>query len=117
MRAARFQHQSHRNYQALVDRDLLRISRGTETSFEVSVRLTNATTDLTVGSPCLVRERDGRHEVLHGNIVVARLAPEAQETLAACMHAAPSLSGMIPCRVSRVGSFGGVSLTLDAGGT
>jgi hypothetical protein len=31
MRAAAFQHQQHRHYQALVDRDLIRMTRSSET--------------------------------------------------------------------------------------
>ena len=114
-RAARFDHQNHRHYQALVERDLLRVSRATETRFEVSARVANDT-GLAVGSQCLVQERDGEYDVLHGNIVVARLPVEARDTLAACMQAAPSLHGVFPCRVSRIGAFGSVSLRLESGG-
>ena len=111
-RAARFDHLNHRHYQAFVERDLLRIARATETHFEVSARLTNGTTGLVVGSHCLVRERGGEYDVLHGNIVVARLPAEAKDTLTACTRVAPSFNGVLPCRVSRIGAFSGISLKL-----
>jgi hypothetical protein len=114
MRAAQFDHQNDRHYQGLVERDLLRVSRATETRFEVTARVANDT-GLAVGSHCLVHERDGEYDVLHGNIVVARLPEEARDTLAACKQAAPSLNGVFPCRVSRIGAFGSVSLKLDSG--
>jgi hypothetical protein len=113
-RAARFDHQNHRHYQALVDRDLLRVSRATVTRFEVSARVANDT-GLVVGSHCLVQERDGEYDVLHGNIIVARLPAEARDTLVACKQVAPSLNGVFPCRVSRIGAFGSVSFKLESG--
>lgn len=115
MRAAAFTHQRSQPYQALVATDLLRLSRETHARFEVTVRLTNDTTGLAVGSRCILRETDGEHDVVHGNVVVARLPAEATDAIAACKEAAPNLNGVIPCRVSRVGAFGGVSLELDVG--
>jgi hypothetical protein len=41
MRAAQFDHQNDRHYQGLVERDLLRVSRATETRFEVTARVAN----------------------------------------------------------------------------
>lgn len=113
MRAATFHHQNHRPYQALINRDLLRASRGTETRFEVQTRLTDTTSGLVEGSHCIVRETDGEYHVVHGNIVVSHLPVEARETISAYVRVTPSLNGIIPCRVSRVGAFGGVSLELD----
>ena len=115
MRAAAFNHQNDRHYQTLVDGDLLRISRATETRVEVSAHLSNEATGLAVGSQCIVYERDGEYDVLHGNIVVARLPAEARETLAACARRAPNLNRVFPCRISRIGAFGGVSLQVDEG--
>jgi hypothetical protein len=115
MRAAPFNHQNDRHYQTLVDDDLLRIARATETRVEVTARLSNAATGLAIGSQCIVREKDGEYDVLHGNMVVAQLPAEAKETLAACVQRAPSLNRVFPCRISRIGPFGGVSLQLDDG--
>lgn len=112
-RAAPFQHQRSRPYQALVERDLLRISRTTESRFEVNLRLTNSSTGLQVGSRCVLRASEGDHDLLHGNMVVGRLPPEARVTVAACKQGSPSLNGIIPCRVTRLGLLGGVSLELD----
>jgi hypothetical protein len=115
-RVAPFDHQNDRYYQALVARDLLRISRATETRFEVNGRLTNGVSGLSVGSHCLVRQNaGGDYEVLHGNVVVARLPAEAKDTLSACEQIAPSLNGIFPCRVTRLGAFGSISLEIDPG--
>ena len=112
-RAAPFDHQNHRHYQALIDRDLLRVSRATETRFEVSARVANDT-GLLVGSHCLVRERDGEYDVLHGNIVVARLPAEAGDTRGV-QAGRTEPQRRLPCHVSRIGAFGSVSLKLDSG--
>ena len=114
-RAAAFEHQRSRAYQALVDQDLIRASRATEVRFEVTTRLSNSTTGLALGSHCLVRERGGEYEVVHGNLVVAQLPQEACDAIVACKQAAPRLNGVTPCRVSRLGAFGAVSLELDLG--
>ena len=79
MRAAAFEQQRHRHYQALVSEDLLRIARSSETRVEVRCPLTNAGTGLTVGSHCLVRQNDnGECDVVHGNLVVGRLPPTSR---------------------------------------
>jgi hypothetical protein len=114
-RAAQFQHQSHRAFQKLISRDLLRISRGEEIRFELNARLANNTTGLAVGSHCIVLENGGSHDVIHGNIVIARVPAEATEMLAACKQVAPNLNGVFPCRVTRLSAFGGVSLELEPG--
>ena len=88
-RAAAFDHQNHRHYQALVDGDLLRMARTDETRCEVSCPLTNTGTGLSVGSECLLVQNDnGDCDVVHGNVVVGRLPPEARSTIAACQQAA-----------------------------
>lgn len=115
MRAAAFENQRSRPYQALVKEDLLRASRSTETRFEVTARLANGGIGLAVGSRCIVRETDGAYEVVYGNMAVGRLPVEANDAISACKEAAPSLNGVIPCRVTRIGVFGGVSLELDTG--
>jgi hypothetical protein len=115
MRAAAFEQQRHRHYQALVAGDLLRIARSSETRVEVRCPLTNAETGLAVGSQCLVRQSDtGECDLVHGNIVVGRLPPEAQSAISASRQAAPNLQGLLPCRVSSMGAFGTVSLELGA---
>jgi len=117
-RAAAFQHQRHRHYQGLVKRDLISMMRSSETRFEVTCALTNPNTGLVVGSRCLVRQNDnGECDVVHGNIVVAHLPPEARGTIDASRARGPSLQDLLPCRVSSMGAFGAVSLELDDGVT
>jgi hypothetical protein len=114
-RAASFVHRRSRPYQMLVEQDMIRAARATQTRFEVRVRLSNKGTGITVGTRCIVRESNGKYDLVHGNIVVAHLAPDADDTIRACKQAAPSFNGIIPCCVSRVGEFSSVSLKLDSG--
>jgi hypothetical protein len=114
-RAAAFHHRRHRYYQMLVDGELLRMARATDTRCELSGRLSNQATGLAVGSHCIVRDNRGDYEIVHGNMVVGQLPAEANATLGACRLVAPSLNGAFPCRVTRIGAFGGVSLEIDVG--
>lgn len=114
-RAAAFDHQNHRHYQALIDSDLLRMARTEETRCEVTCPLTNTGTGLSVGSECLLVQNDnGDCDVVHGNVVVGRLPPEAKSAIAACQLAAPTFHGIFPCRVSQLGAFGMASFHLSA---
>jgi hypothetical protein len=114
-RVARFDHQNHRHYQSLIDGDLFRLARSTDTRFEINVRLSNGGEGLAVGSDCLIRpNRVGDFEVVHGNIVVAGVPSAARDALSAWERIAPALNGLFPCRVIRLGTFGAITLELKA---
>lgn len=116
IRAASFKQQRSGPYQALVDANLLTLSRATTTSYGLSARLSNDGTGLTVGSTCLVMPAaaEGQYEVVYGNRVVATLPPEAIPIIHAIEKLAPALKGMVPCRVVRESGFGGVFLEVDS---
>lgn len=114
-RAAAFKHRRHRPYQALIADDLLRLARSTEAAVEVQARLSHRDVAPAVGAQCLVREVNGAYVLIHGNMVLSTLPPEASSVLSRCRDAAPSLNGIIPCRVTRIDPFGGVYLRVEPG--
>ena len=115
-RARAFRHRRHDDYQRLVDGDLLTLARSTTVVREFSGRVAATGTELTPGADCLVRDAaDGRYEVLHGNVVIAHLPQDAREMGESCTAAAPSLNGLLPCRIAKLGRFGAISFVVASG--
>lgn len=110
MRAQEFKHQNHEPYQKMVDHDLLSAARQTQLRRELTCRLAKSDAEVVEGSTCVVRASGDGFEVLHGNNVVAKLGTEARDSVAAYQKATPSLNGLLPCRVTRVGVLGAVTL-------
>lgn len=114
LRAKSFKHQRHHAYQRLIDHDLLKLARSNDVTREITGRRSDAGSDLEPGTPCFIRNGSaGDYDVVHGNVVIAKVPPEARDVIDSCSVAAPSLQGVIPCRVVRVGKFGAVSLVVD----
>lgn len=114
-RAAAFQQQRNRQYQALLNATLLTLSRTTTTRFGLSARLANANANLAVGTVCMIAmTRDGgQYELIHGNRVIGALSPEATLLIHEIEELAPALSGVIPCHVAQENRFGSVLLELE----
>jgi hypothetical protein len=117
IRAASFKQMRSGPYQALVDANLFALSRATTTTYGLSARMLNSTTGLSVGGSCLVVAGTAEDEylVVHGNIVVANLPPEASPIMRSLKQIAPALNGVFPCRVVRETGFGGLMLEVDPG--
>lgn len=107
-RADGFRHRRSRYYQALLDSDLFSaVRRTSQPDFEIRAVANGA--GLEPGTRCLVIADDtGEPRVLLGNNDVARVTAESAQLLR--NSTAHSLRGMLPCEVTRVDPFGGVSL-------
>ncbi len=114
-RAAGFRHRASIHYELLVADSLLRLARKTKMTPEITARLMNGHA-LRVGDNCLLQpDGSGGHQVVHGNLTVAQLSPEAQDAVRGYAETAPALSGFLLCHVTRIGAFGVVTLELDLG--
>lgn len=114
-RAMAFEHRRHRYYQALITQDLLRISRVTRSEVELNLTISQPIPSLTVGSHCIITQRDDRtYDLVCGNLIIATLPDEGAEVIANYAHMAPHLSNVYPCHVTRLTPFGGVSVEIDA---
>jgi hypothetical protein len=113
-RARAFKNLRHDAYQKLVDVDLFRLSRKTRVEREILCRCDSNDGTLAVGDTCLLLEAGDTLRVVHGNTVVVTLAKDAAEFVRETLASAPTFNGMVPCRVTRIDPFGGLSLQMGS---
>jgi len=113
-RARAFKNLSHDAYQELVDIDLFRLTRRTRVERELICRRDRDDGTIAVGDRCLLLQVGDAFRVVRGNKVLVTLPKDAAEFARETIASAPTFNGIVPCRVTRVDPFGGLSLQMGS---